>query len=242
MWTNANDPPTTTGPCCGTTDPGTRSFFSSIGPTRDGRTKPEISAPGEWVGSSLSADRSAPGLDWLERDGEHWNARGTSMAAPHVAGVVALLLGINPELDGAALKSAVERSALTDSFTGTVPNNEWGHGKLRALEAVYEGSAIVTDLGVPPEGGFTGTSSPLMLSYNVYRGDLASLSESYYGDCLHSGLLSPDFTDGDPSPAGAGYFYLVTGVYSDPVTAEEIEGSMGTDGEGRTRPNNSPCP
>jgi subtilisin family serine protease len=242
QWTNANDPPTTTGPCCGTTEPGSRSFFSSVGPTRDGRTKPDISAPGEWVGSTISADMSEPSLDWQERDGEHFNARGTSMSAPHAAGVAALLLGINPNLDGASVKSAIERAALTDTFTGAVPNNQFGHGKLRALEAVYEASAMVTDLHVAPEGGFTGTSNSLMLSYNVYRGSLAGISESYYGECFLSGLSSPDFTDDEPLPAGAGFFYLVTGVYEDPVSAAEIEGSLGIDSDGRTRPNNSPCP
>ena len=39
---------------------GARSDFSGRGPTRDGRIKPEIGAPGEWVGSTISNQRSPP--------------------------------------------------------------------------------------------------------------------------------------------------------------------------------------
>jgi subtilisin family serine protease len=242
QWTNANDPPTTTGPCCGTTEVGSRSFFSSVGPTRDGRTKPDVSAPGEWIGSTISADAYTPSLDWTADDGAHHYARGTSMAAPHAAGVAALLFSINPELDGAMVKAAIERAALTDSFTGTVPNNRFGHGKLRGNEALHEAAAMVTDLRGDSGAGFGGTANPLMLSYNVYRGLLSALSEIYYGDCWQSGLGTPDFVDGEPLPSGAGFFYLVTGVWLDPVGGAEVEGMLGTDSAGRLRPNNFPCP
>jgi subtilisin family serine protease len=61
--------------------------FSSRGPTDDGRAKPDVAAPGEAVLSAL------PG-------GTYGELAGTSMAAPHVAGVVALLWSANPTLVG----------------------------------------------------------------------------------------------------------------------------------------------
>jgi serine protease AprX len=112
---------------------------SSRGPvTVDGsnRLKPDISAPGVDIRSST-------------RDGGYqggWN--GTSMAGPHVAGLVALLISANPDLAGNAdtIEEIIEQTAfpLTSSQgcggigPSEVPNNVFGWGRIDAYAAVFQ--------------------------------------------------------------------------------------------------------
>lgn len=117
------------------------SYFSSRGavlgdPTAPaGLLKPNITAPGSNIRSAL-------------RNGSYGSLSGTSMAGPHVAGLVALLISANPRLAGlierlediieqtAAKKTTTEGCSL-DSPTA-VPNNTYGWGRIDALAAVIE--------------------------------------------------------------------------------------------------------
>ena len=103
--------------------------FSSRGPTRDGRLKPDLCAPGVWIASALSRAASEP--DWLRLpDGQHFMLLGTSMAAPHVAGACALLLSLTGDLAWDELLAALTSGARADAFVGPAPNFDWGWGKL----------------------------------------------------------------------------------------------------------------
>jgi subtilisin family serine protease len=112
--------------------------YSSRGPvTVDGsnRIKPDLVAPGSEVVSSW------PGDTYL-------SLGGTSMAAPHVAGGVALLWSAEPELQGeidesAQLLFSTAQLISSSQYCGDlppaeVPNNTFGWGRLDILAAVDE--------------------------------------------------------------------------------------------------------
>ncbi|HEY3281446.1 MAG TPA: S8 family serine peptidase [Armatimonadota bacterium] len=97
---------------------GDPSTFTSHGPTRDGRRKPDISAPGEWIASALTEDLPTAIQSWpsyITSDKMHQLLEGTSMASPHVAGSVALLFEENPSLDSSQVLGALQRTARVTS-------------------------------------------------------------------------------------------------------------------------------
>ena len=93
------------------------SYFSSKGPTSDGRSKPDVVAPGEKIISAASSQRAAretlEGLQSSDRFG-YIEDTGTSMAAPHVSGLLAAFLSVKREYLGEAEKI---RTLLMQSAT-----------------------------------------------------------------------------------------------------------------------------
>lgn len=94
------------------------SWTSSKGPTLDGRAKPDVVAPGEWICSAASGTvRTRAGLDSVTGDDAsltYAELSGTSMAAPHVSGIIAAFLSGRPEYIGRAadVKALLMRTAL----------------------------------------------------------------------------------------------------------------------------------
>lgn len=137
---------------------GALSGFSSLGPSRDPQRtglKPDITAPGELVASAMakaSADAQDPARVVQE---QFVLLEGTSMAAPAMAGVVALMLQADPELDAAAVREVLDSTARRDALVE--PGEEWGRGKLDALSAVEHVAESIEDEEEPY--GTTGSDS-----------------------------------------------------------------------------------
>ncbi|HET8947671.1 MAG TPA: S8 family serine peptidase [Candidatus Polarisedimenticolia bacterium] len=221
---------------------GTLASFSSPGPTRDGRLKPEITAPGFGVSSTLSIDATplAPGDAPLQMpDLVHWILPGTSFSAPHIAGIYAQLLSINPTLDAAQAKQILIATARVDNFVTPTPNNDWGFGKVGALAAANLVNQL-TQQGpsffMTQSNLFSFVGVPGATAYNVYRGLLSARSLTNYGSCFQSHLPANSFTDASNPPAGDGYMYYMTAIVGG------VEGSLGNRSNGTARPNSSPCP
>jgi len=126
--------------------------FSSRGPAgpncgpEENRVKPEISAPG------VSIYSAAPG-------GGYWYMDGTSMACPHVSGVVALMRSANPGVDVITIKQVIMDTAMDLGPDGE--DNTYGHGFIDAYQAVLavmagfgtvEGTVTDAATGDPIEG------------------------------------------------------------------------------------------
>ena len=123
--------------------------FSSLGPTVDGRVKPDISAPGAYIASSVNSfhnnysltdDRVVGEINFPTNNSQWLYAvmAGTSMASPMVTGIIALLLEVNPNLTPNQIKSILNNNAIVDNYTGTVPNNTWGYGKINAYTSILD--------------------------------------------------------------------------------------------------------
>ena len=121
--------------------PGELWLGSSIGPTMDGRLGIDLAAPGELAWAAYGQDSYYASFEFnlLENSqGFYGLQTAVSAAAPIVAGVIALMLEVNPNLRPSEIKSILQSSSRQDGFTGSVPNNSWGYGKLDAEEAIEQ--------------------------------------------------------------------------------------------------------
>ena len=133
---------------------GQRGSYSSVGPTYDERTKPDVMAPGIDVVSSLSSyylEGSPEGSDvkYCTELFEHntrtygWAAfSGTSMSAPIVGGAIALWLQANPRLTRQQAMDVIRETSTHPDPTLSYPNNLYGYGQID----VYRGLLRVLDL------------------------------------------------------------------------------------------------
>lgn len=217
--------------------------FSLQGPSPYGEVKPDISAPGVNIRSSVPGGAYEGG----------WN--GTSMAGPHVSAVVALLRQVNSSLTVDQIEEILINTAtpLTDSTFPEVPNNGYGYGLVNAFDAV---SSVVSGLGkvkgqVTKEGEdseaptfehsaptetYAGMSLPLTIqvSDNVSVASVTLQYQDKNGDWqnVEASRTSGDFTSGEYSAEIPGdkvsepslkYRWKINDFGNNEVTSDEYE-------------------
>jgi subtilisin family serine protease len=149
------------------------STFSSLGPTRDGRIKPDITAPGFVIYSTRSLEAPEANYSFGVIDNNYAIDAGTSMSAPHVAGIAALVWQSNPVLTGAQMWERLRRTAAAPTDGSAVPNNTWGYGKVNALRAVAEPVAAITAPAT------TTPDTPVILTSENSSGPLGATITNY---------------------------------------------------------------
>ena len=128
--------------------------FSSPGPLRNDELAPTICAPGMGIASTRSAV-AVIDANFNINDGKHTINQGTSQAAPHVAGVVALIFERYPHETPVHVRNRLIYSATHDAATGPGPNNVYGNGKLNAVAAMTFDTPVFLSRfeALPSEGG-----------------------------------------------------------------------------------------
>lgn len=122
---------------------GMLSQYSSTGPSMEGLTKPDVSAPGMNVISALSSwyndasrERDNDRVSLFQHNGRTygwWAESGTSMSSPVVTGIIALWLEMCPTLSPDDVKTIFEHTCTHPVLATSWPNNQYGYGNIDAL-------------------------------------------------------------------------------------------------------------
>ncbi|MBT7541595.1 MAG: S8 family serine peptidase, partial [Gammaproteobacteria bacterium] len=201
--------------------------------------------------STLASLESGTGIDF-----EYDFYQGTSMATPHVAGIVALMKSVNPSLTPTQLDQLLSSGAMTVDLGTTGRDNDFGHGRIDALLAVEaaqqlaDGTIPITDtpvLGVSPSRvsfGATLTARNITL-FNAGTGALAI--SAFTPSSSRISVTPPSNTDGvgaytltlDRNGATAGQYMESISIasnggnvtinvqYEIPGANQEVSGSVG---------------
>ncbi len=203
--------------------------FSSRGPTADGRIKPEITAPGNVIISSVNSHD----VDFLPKGNSFRNVadtsifngktyyygaqQGTSMSTPYVAGVIALMLEADPTLTAAKAKEILMFTARNDDYTGSIPsvgNNIWGRGKINPIGAMKVTLAAA---------GFTENS--IKMNTSVYPNPASNeINISFYSNSYSSHDV--EIMDMNGRTVLAQTYQVLRGENSNKINIESLRSGM----------------
>lgn len=203
-----------------------RSVFSSCGPTADGRCVPNILAAGCPVISAINRHAyNSMGMDLNSYTSSYTTDEkgvkyyysynmGTSMAAPFVAGTVALMLEANPMLTPEDVKQMISSTAETDSYMGTLPNNQYGYGRINSLECVkaavrlsgLEPASVVTRNGASKAWG--DNAGNLVIAVPGLEQEATAAVYTASGTMVGRFTLNEPITTIDASTWGKGVFVV----------------------------------
>lgn len=201
----------------------------------------DLAAPGGNNGADFNGDGypdgvlSTGGVGEPNPDFAYTFLSGTSMAAPHVAGVIALMRSVNPQLTAGDVEVLLRSGALTDDVGTPGQDEETGYGIINAYKSVLSAlEAVGTDLVDTPRLGSSATTlsfgsseQPLELELsNAGQGDLAITSITVSEPWLRVRSLSINDSGLGSYQVTVNRAGLIDGIYSANVIITSTANTM----------------
>lgn len=191
---------------------GIRSRYSAVGPTFDGRMKPDVVAPGTNIVSSFSsyyitahpdADNISSGVAHFDFNGRTyaWQSdAGTSMSSPVVGGAIALWLEANPTLTPDDCRRIFAKTCTHYDTTLTYPNIYYGYGQIDVYRGLLEAlnlPTLIPDLPTAQPSSATIRPTAEGLSISFSRPLVSPATIAFYsvaGQLLRTETIQPGNT------------------------------------------------
>ena len=214
-----------------TGEAGQRIAFSSVGPTMDGRIKPDVLAPGNNIISSYSTfykeyhPKSAD-FDWEVASSDfndrtyYWVANsGTSMSCPAVAGAIALWLEAKPDLTPEDVLTVLRHTCRHPEPALTYPNNLYGYGEID----VYRGLLYI--LGIDKIEEISATHTNAVVRIDNRRAVITLPQTADVPFCVRVFHMSGQMVSDSRMPAGEQHYELQLSSLPSGIYAIQIDGA-----------------
>lgn len=212
---------------------GVKASFSSVGPTADGRIKPDVMSPGANVvssGNSFFFEQNPDSHEWNDivetftHDGRtyYWKAdTGTSMSAPAVGGAIALWLEARPDLTREQIMDVFAHTCSHPDESLAYPNNQYGYGQIDVYRGLLyllgiDGISDVSDHQPEKVSFAMHDNRTLSVTFpSPLRHDAQVKVYSTSGMLLHSATVMQGYASADIQLTGVPKGILVVQVIGD---------------------------
>ena len=172
---------------------------------------------------ALNTDMNGEGICIVNAN--YYRARGTSMAAPHVSGLAALILSQHSDLSNEKVRAIIRSSA--DDIGGSGFDLATGHGRINAYKALQTDSACIARINSPQTNNMS-KSGTIEIKGSAYGDDFKSYELYYSKDSIYDGwknIGSTYYSQTEDSKLGS-WDVSLTGQYYLKLKTTDTEGTV----------------